>query len=49
MGLIVVLFSVFKGGGFSWYTVGKGAILGTMVGFAAELLGKVSDLIKRRQ
>ena len=43
VGLIIVLFS-----GFDWYVIGKGAISGTLVGFGAELLGKVSDHIKRK-
>ena len=44
IGLIVALFS-----GFDWYIIGKGAILGTVAGFVAEMLGKISDLIKKRQ
>jgi hypothetical protein len=28
--------------------VGKGAILGTMIGFVAELLGMLSDFLKRK-
>lgn len=49
LGLIVAIFFVFKGSGFNWFIIGKGAILGTLVGFMAELLGKASDLIKRGQ
>ena len=39
--LVVILFS-----GFDWYFIGKGAVLGTIIGFGAELLGKVSDKMK---
>jgi hypothetical protein len=44
IGLIMMLFS-----GFNLYVIGKGAALGTLIGFAAELLGKVSDFIKRKK
>jgi len=43
IGFIIALFS-----GFNWYIVGKGAILGTIVGFVAELLGILSDYLKKR-
>jgi hypothetical protein len=43
IGFIIALFS-----GFKWYIVGKGAILGTMIGFVAELLGMLSDFLKRK-
>lgn len=49
LGLIVALFLVLKGSGFDWYIIGKGAISGAVVGFLAELLGKVSDLILKRR
>ncbi len=49
IGLIVAVFSVFKGSGFDGYIVGKGAILGTIIGFIAQSLGRVSDLIKKRK
>lgn len=44
VGLVVALFSEFD-----WYTIGKGVILGTMIGFAAELLGKISDRMRNRK
>ena len=44
IGLIVALFS-----GFDWYIVGKGAVSGTVIGFVAEMLGKISDLVKKKQ
>jgi len=43
IGFIIALFS-----GFNWYIVGKGAILGTLIGFAAELLGILSDCLRRK-
>jgi hypothetical protein len=43
IGFIIALFS-----GFKWYIVGRGAILGTMIGFVAELLGMLSDFLKRK-
>jgi Na+/proline symporter len=49
IGIIVALFYLFKGNGFNWFVIGKGAIAGTMLGFVAELLGKISDLIKKKE
>jgi len=43
IGFIIALFS-----GFNWYIVGKGAILGTMIGFVAELLGLLSDYLRKK-
>jgi uncharacterized membrane protein len=43
IGFIIALFSEFR-----WYIVGRGAILGTMIGFVAELLGMLSDFLKRK-
>lgn len=48
VGLIIAVIFAFKGKGFNWHVVLKAVIVGTIVGFIAELLGKVSDLIKRR-
>lgn len=44
VGFLVVIFSVFMGSGFNWFTISKVAILGTIMGFVAELLGRVSDI-----
>ena len=44
VGLMVALFA-----GFNWWIIAKGAISGTIVGFGAELLGKISDSIKNRK
>ena len=43
LGLVFALLLVFGGNEFDWYVIGKGAIFGTIAGFSAELLGKVSD------
>jgi len=48
IGFLVAIFFVFKGNGFDWSIIIKGAILGTLTGFIAELLGRVSDFIKKR-
>lgn len=45
IGFIVAIFLYFQGTGFSWYIIGKGAILGIMVGFIAELLPKIAKRI----
>lgn len=47
IGFIITIFYLFKGNGFNWSIIAKGAILGAVVGSIAELLGKVSDSIKR--
>jgi len=46
IGFMIALFD-FKENGFVWYIVGKGAILGTILGFIADLLGRMSDFIKK--
>jgi len=48
LGLIVAIFYFFKGNEFSWFIIGKGAILGTMIGFVVELLGKTSSFFKKK-
>ena len=47
IGLIVATFLVVKGQGFNWYIIGKGAIVGALIGLGAELLGMVGDKIKK--
>lgn len=42
-GIIVGIIINIFGKGFSWFTIGKAAIIGTLIGFAAELLGKIAD------
>jgi len=48
VGFIVVIFYLLKGNGFNWAFIGKGAVLGTIAGFFSELLGKISNSIKKR-
>lgn len=43
VGLLIALFSEFD-----WYIIGKGAVSGTIIGFGAELLGKISDRIRNK-
>jgi len=45
--LLVAIFYLIKGDGFGWLIIGKGAIIGTIAGFLAELLGMVSDKHKK--
>jgi hypothetical protein len=42
VGLVIVVFS-----DFGLWVIGKSAIVGVVVGFGAELLGKVSDKIRK--
>lgn len=46
---IVAIVYLFKGNGFNWSIIGKGAVLGTMAGFIAELLGMISDFIRKKK
>ncbi|MDP1845946.1 MAG: hypothetical protein Q8L09_04345 [Candidatus Moranbacteria bacterium] len=48
IGIIVAIFYLFKGNKFDWFLIGKGAIVGAILGFIAELLGKISDHIRRK-
>lgn len=49
IGVIIAIIYLFKGSGFNWSIVGKGAVLGTIAGFIAELLGIISDFIKKKK
>lgn len=49
IGFIIAIFLYFQGDGFIWYAIVKGAIAGTILGFIAELLGMVGDLIKKHK
>ena len=42
VGIIVALFYLFEGNGFNWLIVAKFGIGGTILGYGAELLGKIS-------
>jgi len=48
IGLIAVLIFVFRGNGFDWYIIGEAAIIGTLAGFIADLLGRLSDYLRRK-
>lgn len=48
IGFVVAIFFVFKGSGFNWYIVGKIAVVGVALGFAAELLGMFSDYLRKK-
>ena len=47
-GLIISIIFAFNGAEFNWYIVGKGATTGTFLGFVAELLGKLSDFLRKK-
>lgn len=47
-GFISAIFFTFRDNGFEWYIIGKIAIAGTLLGFIAELIGRVSDYLKRK-
>jgi len=49
IGFMVTVFYLFKKGEFNWFIIGEGAILGTILGFIVELLGKVSDFVRTRE
>jgi 4-hydroxybenzoate polyprenyltransferase len=48
VGFIVTVVFAFKGQGFDWSLIGKFTVIGTLVGFLAELLGKFSDYLKKK-
>jgi predicted membrane-bound spermidine synthase len=48
VGFIVTVVFAFKGQGFNWSLIGKFTVIGTLVGFLAELLGKFSDYLKKK-
>ena len=48
IGIVFSIVLIFSGSAFDWYILGKGAIIGTLLGFAAELLGKLSDFLKKK-
>ena len=48
IGFIIAFIIATKGSDFSFYTVCKSAIVGVLVGFVIELLGKIGDKLKRR-
>jgi len=47
IGLIVAIIYLIKGGGFDWKIIGKGIIVGTLCGIFVQILGMISDKLKR--
>jgi hypothetical protein len=47
VGLIISIVGLIKGNGFNLAAVGKSAVVGTIIGLAAESLGKFGNLFKR--
>jgi hypothetical protein len=49
IGFIIAIMSLYKGSGFNWAIIGKGAVLGTMLCFIAKLLGMVPDYLRKKK
>ena len=47
-GFIVAVISALSGSGFHWTTIGKGMIIGILVGLVFELPSKLSYLMKKK-
>jgi hypothetical protein len=48
VGLVLTIIGFFKGNGFNWLIIVRVAIITTLLGFIADLLGSLSDLIKKK-
>ena len=46
-GLTIAIIFLFAGKGFLWSIVGKGIVISVLLGFGAELFGKLSDRMKK--
>lgn len=46
VGLIIAIVLAFMGKGFNWFVILKTITIGIIVGFLADLLGKVPKLLK---
>ena len=46
IGLVIAIIYAIRGSGFYFTTIGKGIVVGVIVGAVAELLGKVGDRMK---
>lgn len=46
LGLITAIIMYFQGSGFNWSIIGKFVVVCTLIGFGAELLGKIGDSLK---
>lgn len=49
VGLMIATFLAFRGSGFGWSVVGKAAVVGTLLGFIAELPGLLKHAVSRRR
>jgi Na+/proline symporter len=49
IGLIVSVISYFVSGSFIFSFLWKGVVVGTLTGFCFELLGKLSDKLKKKE
>lgn len=49
IGIIIALFYLLKGNIFDWFIIGKSAIVGTILGFIAELFGMISDFVRKKE
>ena len=49
VGIIIALIYVFKGHSFEWSIIKKSVITGTLVGVLAELLGRLSQSLKKNK
>lgn len=48
LGFIITIFYFLKGNEFSWFIIGTSAILGTIIGFFAELLSKAGNFFQKK-
>lgn len=48
IGFMVAIVFIFVGRDFNWPLILKGAIIGTITGYGAELLGNLSDKFRRK-
>ncbi|BDU25397.1 hypothetical protein [Flavobacterium sp. GSB-24] len=48
IGFIIVIIYLIMGNGFQFKIIGKSIIIGTLFGMAAEVLGLLSDKLKRK-
>tara|TARA_Y100000310_G_C20550358_1_gene747745 strand:- start:574 stop:897 length:324 start_codon:yes stop_codon:yes gene_type:complete len=50
LGIIVgFIITIFNESGFDWSIIVRGAVLGAIIGFVTELLGRFSDFIKMKK
>lgn len=49
IGLIIALIKLLAGNGFSFYVIGKGIVVGALLGLGAEMLNKLSSILRRKK